>query len=271
MKNPYLSALQWVQKPHWRFLLLLLLALPFLGQAQTLTVSPTTTPTSPDEYGSVAVGAVSNPAKQYTVTATDLVGTISVNLATAPSFEASVNGTDYSTNISLPATGGTFFVRFRPTTVGTTTVDPSNGRIIVTGTDAFFGNISRNIFVRGTGTPGTPTIDVTPDARIFTPTVVNTTSAPQAVAVTASSLTGPITVTAPNGYQVSNANVNGGAYATTLQLQQTDGGNVNTTVNIRFAPTQAIAYNNVSVTFASPGAATKSVAVSGTGTLPPPS
>ncbi|MCB2377376.1 T9SS type A sorting domain-containing protein [Hymenobacter sp. BT635] len=269
MKNTYLNALQWAQKPHLRFLLLLLLALPFVGRAQSLTVSPVTSVAAPDEYGSVAVGSVSSPARQYTVTGTDLVGSITASFSTAAGFEGSADGVTFSSSVSLPAAGGTLFVRFRPTFIGTTSVSQTSGRIIVTGSDADFNNYSRNIFVRGTGVAGTPTISVTPDARIFAPTTVNTASAPQAVVVDASSLTAPIIVTAPTGYEVSNSGVNGGAYSTSLSLPQT-GGSVNTTVNIRFVPTQAITYDNVNVTFASTGAVTKNVAVSGTGTLPPP-
>ncbi|UPL47797.1 T9SS type A sorting domain-containing protein [Hymenobacter sublimis] len=85
------------------------------------------------------------------------------------------------------------------------------------------------------------------------------------VNVTATSLTDGITVTAPAGFQVSTtAN---GTYSQTLTLPQT-GGAVNTTVFVVFTPTAAQNYVDV-VTFASAGATTRNVSVSGVGVLPP--
>ena len=267
MKKPYLNANSLIGRP-WVWLMVLFgLFAPFITQAQSLTVSPTTTPAAPDNYGSVAVGSVSNPAKQYTVTGTDLSGNIAISFANAPSFEGSSDNVNFGNSATLPSTGGTLYVRFRPTAVGTTTVDASNGRIVVTGSDAFFNSYSRNIFVQGTGTPGTPMIGVTPTALAFGNQQVNTPSSPMSVTVNATSLTSPIVVTAPSGFEVSNSGVNGGAYSTSISIPQGTG-TVNTTVNVRFVPTAAQNYVD-NVSFVSTGATTRTVGVSGVGTLPP--
>ena len=268
MKDKYLNK----QKFGWTGRLWALLAvlwlLPFVMKAQSLTVSPTTTPTSPDNYGSVAVGTVSSPAKQYTITGTDLSGNITVSFANASSFEGSTDNVTFGNSISLSATGGTLYVRFRPTAVGTTTVNASNGRITVTGSDDSFTTYSKNIFVQGTGTPGTPAITVNPTALGFNDQEVGTTSnPPMTFTVNATSLgTTPITVTAPNGFQIS---YNGSTYGKTASISPNAGGSVtNQVVSVVFKPTAAKAYaENITLTSST---ASASVSVAGTGTNPKP-
>ncbi|UOQ77820.1 hypothetical protein MUN84_03945 [Hymenobacter sp. 5516J-16] len=211
MKNKYLSNHKRGHLSRLWVLLVMLLALPFMAQAQSLTVSPATTETNPDDYGSVAIGAVSTPAKQYTFTGTGLSGNITVSFANATSFEGSVDNVNFTSSLVLPSSGGTIFVRFRPQRLGTTTDE----FIQATG-PANRSTISAFIDVRGTGTPGAPTISVDPTALGFGNQVTNTTSSPMSVNVTATSLTDGITVTAPAGFQVSTtAN---GTYSQTLTL-----------------------------------------------------
>ncbi len=262
MKNTYLSKSSLVSRPWVWLLVLFAVFAPFITQAQTLTITPATSSGSPDTYGSVEVGTVSSPAKQYTITASGFVGNISVSFANAPSFEGSTDNVVFNTSPVLPATGGTLYVRFRPTTISTVTE-----RIIVTGSDADFNNVSKNIFVQGTGTPGTPTIKVTPDARAFGQQQVNTPSAPMTITVDATSLgTTPVTVTAPTGFQVS---YDGSAYGTTATIPTNANGSVSgAVVNVRFLPTAATSYIDI-VRFTS-STATATATVSGTGILPSP-
>ncbi|OWP62776.1 hypothetical protein CDA63_12770 [Hymenobacter amundsenii] len=261
MKNKYLSKNPSFSRPWVWLLVMFAVFAPFITQAQSLTVTPTTSPGSPDTYGSVAVGAVSSPAKQYTVTAAGVSGSIAVSFVNAPSFEGSSNGgTTYSTSLTLPATGGTVLVRFKPTFIGST----SEEYVQVSANRA---TLNAFIDVQGIGTPGTPTITVTPTALAFGNQQINTTSSPMSVTVNATSLTAPITVTAPTGFQVS---FNNSAYSATVEIPQGSGTVTDAIVNVVFAPTTA-GEQVRNVTFASMDATTRNVGVSGIGTLPPAS
>ncbi|WP_165370595.1 T9SS type A sorting domain-containing protein [Hymenobacter persicinus] len=265
MKNTYLSAGQWTKKPLMRLLMLLLLALPVFAQAQTFSVTPSD-PANPQDFGSVAVGSFS-AAKSYTVTGSGLTGPITVALS-GTSYELSRDNVFFSGSafdLNPDASGNistTVYARFRPTAGAAGSV--------VSRTLNFTSDEAPTVTFNLTGTraAGTPNIVVDPSSRGFDPQVVNTASAPQPVSVSATSLTAPIIVTAPAGFEVSNSGVNGGAYATTLTIPQGTG-TVNTTVNIRFVPTAAQNYIG-NVTFASTGATTRNVNVSGTGVLPTP-
>ncbi|MFD2785137.1 beta strand repeat-containing protein [Hymenobacter rubripertinctus] len=260
MKKPYLNGNALVNRP-WVWLMVLFgLFAPFITQAQTLVVTPASTPASPTDYGSVAVGTVSTPV-QYTVTSSGFNGPTIVSFGNAPSFEGSTDGNTYSQNVSIPATGGTFFVRFKPSAVGQ--VDENLFLFNNNGGFAF-----TNIYLRGTGTAGAPMIGVMPTALAFGSQQVNTTSSAMSVTVNATSLTAPITVTAPDGFQVS---YNGSAYGATASIPLNGAGGVtDAVVNVQFVPTVATEYSR-QVTFASTGATTRNVGVSGVGTLPPAS
>ncbi|GAB2794500.1 hypothetical protein HNQ93_003885 [Hymenobacter luteus] len=236
-----------------------MLALPFIGQAQSITVSPSTDENNPTEFGSVPVGQVSSPAKEYTVTATGISDNLEVSFGNATSFEGSTDNTNFSNTVVLPAAGGTLYVRFKPTTVGTT-----NGQYIrVTGGGR--STVNAFIDVRGTGTQGVPTLSVTPSARGFGNQVINTTSSPMTFTVTGTSLTGDVTVTAPAGFLVSNSATS--TYGQTTTVGQGNTGTVNATVYVVFNPTVASNYVG-NVTFASSGTST-TASVAGTGVLPP--
>ena len=246
----------------WALLALLWFA-PLLGQAQSVTVTPSTVSTNPDTYGSVAIGVFSSPAKQYAVVGEGLSGNISVSFANAPSFEGSIDNITFSKTPILPSTGGNLYIRFRPTAIGTV-----NERIRVSGADADFNDYGKNIFVQGTGIAGTPTITINPTSLSFGSQQINGTSAPMSVTVNATSLKDPIIVTAPTGFLVS---YNGSSYATTVPVPQDGNGAVtNAVVNVVFTPTAAQNYVG-NVTFASTDAATRNTGVSGVGILPPAS
>ncbi|WP_152981476.1 beta strand repeat-containing protein [Hymenobacter sp. AT01-02] len=265
MKNKYLSNHKRGHLSRLWVLLVMLLALPSFVQAQ-ITPNPSTTETSPDSFGEVQVGLTSSP-KQYSFTGANLTGNITVSFSNAASFEGSTDGgTSYSNSLTLPSAGGNFLVRFRPSSVGET-----NGQYIQAfGTTGGRqgGAVQAFIDVKGTGVAGTPTITVNPTALGFGNQVINTTSSSMSVAVTATSLTAPVVVTAPTGFSVS-ATANG-TYNQTLSLAQDGNGAVNTTIYVAFTPTAARNYVDA-VTFTSQGATTRNVSVSGTGVLPPAS
>lgn len=270
MKDTYLIAKQLTAQPIMRLLLLLLLALPVLGQAQTFTVTPAD-PANPQNFGSVPVGS-SSAAKSYVVSASGLTpntGTVAVALS-GTSYEISRDNSSFSGQafeLIADANGTistTVYARFTPT--GGIVPLTINRLLTFTSDEASGSDVSFNL--TGTRVAGSPNISVSPVSLSFNQQPVNTASASQVVTLGATSLTGPITVTAPVGYEVSNSNVNGGAFASTITIPQ-GGGTVNTSVNVRFAPTtNGPSIGNV--TFASAGATTRNVGVSGTGTLPTP-
>ncbi|TGE18634.1 T9SS type A sorting domain-containing protein [Hymenobacter elongatus] len=265
MKNSYMSALQWVRKPHLRFLLLLLLALPFVGKAQTFSVVPSDA-ADPQNFGSVAVGSFS-ASKSYAVTGSRLTGPVSVALS-GTNYEISRDNISFSGSAFdlLPdGTGNintTVFARFRP--VAGTTPAVVNRTLNFTSDEA-----SPNVVFNLTGTriAGVPTVTADPTSRIFGNQVINTPSAPQTTMVSGTSLTGPITVTAPTAFQVSTNSTTG--FGSTVTLTPVNGTVSPTTIFIRFLPPAAQSYFG-NVTVASPSATTVNVAVSGTGVLPPP-
>ncbi|UOQ52420.1 T9SS type A sorting domain-containing protein [Hymenobacter cellulosivorans] len=263
MKNSYKSAQQWVRKPHWRFLLLLLLALPFVGQAQTFSVTPSD-PANPQNFGSVAVGSFSG-AKSYTVSGSGLSMPVTVALS-GTGYEISRDNITFSGSAFdlNPAADGQIntvvYARFRPT--------PGTAGTVINRTLNFTSDEANPVSFNLTGTraAGTPTVMADPTSRSFGTQVVNTPSAPQTTVVSGTSLNGPITVTAPTGFQVSVGN---GTYGSSVVLPAVSGTVSSTTVNIRFLPTAAQSYvDNVTVT--SPGANTVNVGVSGSGVLPTP-
>lgn len=264
MKNKYLSNRESGHLGRlWVFLVMVLLAMPFIGQAQSITVSPSTDENNPTEFGTVPVGQVSSPAKQYTVTATGISGSLTVSFGNAASFEGSTDNNNFSNAVVLPAAGGTLYVRFKPTAVGTT----SGEYIQVTGNTGGRNGTTLNAFidVRGTGAQGVPTLTVTPSARGFGNQVINTTSSPMTFTVTGTTLTGDVTVTAPAGFLVSNSAT--GTYSQTVTVGQGNTGSVNETVYVVFTPTVASNYVG-NVTFTSSGTST-TASVAGTGVLPP--
>ncbi|MFD1469424.1 T9SS type A sorting domain-containing protein [Hymenobacter caeli] len=120
--------------------------------------------------------------------------------------------------------------------------------------------------MKGTGTPGTPTITINPAALGFNNQIINTQSNPMTVTVNGTSLTAPIVVTAPTGFQVSTDN---STYTSSVSLAPNGGAVTNATVYIVFKPTAAQGYVS-NVTLTSPGAADQSLSVSGTGVMPTP-
>ncbi len=260
MKHTYSLTTSWLR---W-LCLCLLLALPGLGMAQSVTLTSNTP--DPQDFGSVPVGTAS-ASKAYTVSGSGLVNNVVVNIP--DQFEGSTNNTTFSsTAITLTRSGSTvsstvIYLHFKPTTAAGAITRP----LRATTDDASFNSVNSTptVVLTGTGTVGTPTIMVNPNALTgFGNQATNTASAPKTVAVTGTSLTADILVQAPTGFLVSS---DGTAYATTATLTQT-GGTVNTTLYVEFKPTAA-GPTNGDVTLTST-TANQTVSVSGTGVAPTP-
>jgi predicted membrane protein len=96
-------------------------------------------------------------------------------------------------------------------------------------------------------------------------TTQGTASAAQTFTVSGTNLTGDVTVTAPAGFEVSA----GGSYSVSLNIVPVGGTLATTTVSVRLAASTAEGSPSGNITISSPGAATKTVAISGTASAPP--
>ncbi|WP_082773732.1 T9SS type A sorting domain-containing protein [Hymenobacter sp. PAMC 26628] len=264
MKHPYSPLTSWLR---W-LCLCFLLAMPGLGMAQTVTLTPNTAG-DPQDFGSVSIGTMST-SKAYTVSGSGVPTNGSISVGIPNMFEGSIDNNTFSPSaiVLTPDAGGNvpntaIYLRFKPTTTG---AQPRTFRASIYDINGDLVTRTSGIALTGTGTPGSPTITVNPNAlQSFGSQATNTSSSAKTVAVTGSSLTADITVAAPAGFLVSSDNT---TYATTATLAQT-GGTVNATLYVKFRPTAAGAYAN-DITLSSTNATNQTVSVSGTGVLPTP-
>ncbi|RAK69867.1 IPT/TIG domain-containing protein [Hymenobacter edaphi] len=113
----------------------------------------------------------------------------------------------------------------------------------------------------------TPALNLSPAALSTFSTTTGTPSVPQTLNVSGSNLAAALSVAAPAGYEVSLSS--GSGYASSVNLTP-GGGTVNTTpVYVRLLGTTAGAFTG-NVTASSPGATSRSAAVSGNVTAPAP-
>lgn len=263
MKHTYSPLTSWLR---W-LCLCLLLALPGLGFAQTVSLTPNDA-SNPQDFGNVQLGSVSS-SKSYTVNGSGLADEITIAIPTR--FEGSTNNLTFGqTSITLtPDAGGTIantiiYVRFKPTATGVInrnfsapTQDASGNSVVVTSTPS-------PIKLTGNGTPGPPAITVNPNALGFDNQIINTTSGAMSTTVTGTSLEADITVMAPTDFLVS---IDGNTYGTTATLVRNNG-SVNTTLFVKFQPTKAQGY--VSRVMLTSTTASTNLSVSGTGVAPTP-
>jgi hypothetical protein len=254
-----MSTIQQVLRPHMRLLLLLLLALPFAGIAQSITITPTTAG-DPQNFGSIAVGQTST-ANSYTVAANGVTTDVTVEIPVG--FQGSLNNSTFVTgSLTVARTGNTttstVYLRFAPTQrTSYNAVLSALGR---SGSTRVFSN---DIQVVGEGTAGTPSISVNPEALSYGTQLINTKSASKSATVTATALTEDIVVTPSLGYEVSLDNNN---FTSVVTLPATNGA-VNTTLYVRFAPTEKQPYTGF-LTLTSAGAVDRKVDLFGTGDAP---
>ncbi|GAB3838486.1 hypothetical protein GCM10028821_40220 [Hymenobacter jeollabukensis] len=238
------------------------------GYAQSFSVT-SSDPADPQNFGTVAVGMFS-ASKSYTVTGSGLTQPINVTLIPGSRYQLSRDNTFSNPQTSLelaPNASGNvstvIYARFAPTATGV-----ANRSLQFSSDDT---GTTTSFNLTGTGIQGTPTIGVNPPSATFGNQTVNTSSSPQTLNITATSLTAGVTVTAPTGFSVS---YNGSVYQQSVVVPVTSGntgngtGAVNAGVQVVFAPTAVQNYSG-NVSFASAGATTQNVAVSGTGTAAP--
>ncbi|MET4107701.1 hypothetical protein [Hymenobacter sp. UYP22] len=132
--------------------------------------------------------------------------------------------------------------------------------------------------VEGTSSPVTITVTVPQPVVTATPNpvpdfgslVVGAASTPQPVTVTASNLSGPLTLTPPAGFQLRTGT---SAFSCAALVLPAPGGSLSASVEVRFVPALVQPYTGT-ITLTTNGAASLTgIAVSGTGTAPayPPS
>ncbi|MBC6698378.1 T9SS type A sorting domain-containing protein [Hymenobacter puniceus] len=219
-----------------------------------LTADPTSL-----AFGSQTVGTSSQP-QSFQLTGRDLSGNVSVS---APSgYEIRVNGQAFSPNpITLVPSNGAINqqvdVRFVPGATGAIT-----GNVVATGN----GGSSASVAVSGSGAPApvTPTINATPLALEFG-TVTNSGSAQtQTFTVSATNLSGPLTLAASNGnIQFRNLTSNTGSFTSgPLDIQPNASGNItNQTIEVTLVPTVAQGTFSGTIALTSNGASQVNVAV----------
>ncbi len=165
--------------------------------------------------------SVYSAEQSYTVNGYNLTEDISV---TAPAdFEVSTaTGTGFGSSVSLPASGGTVYVRFLRSSLG-----ESTGNIIHTSS-----GVTKNLAVKGTA--GTPTVTTSvPTLTAFTSSA-GAASAEQSYTVAGSYLINPIVITAPPDFQVSTTS--GTGFGTTVSLTPISGMVATTPIYSRFLP-----------------------------------
>ena len=236
--------------------------------ATTVTVSVLGAATAPQPvltadptslaFGSQIVGT-SSAIQSFQLTGRDLTGNVTVS---APSgYEIRVGSAAFSPNpiVLSPASGvinSQVDVRFVPGTTGNIT-----GNIVATGN----GSSSATVVVSGSGAPApvTPTINATPTALDFQ-TVTNSGSAQvQTFTVSATNLSGPLTLTPSNvNIQIRNATAGGSFSNSSLDIQPNASGNItNQLIEVTLVPVVGQGAFTGSVGLASTGATPVTVSV----------
>ncbi|MBD2716341.1 T9SS type A sorting domain-containing protein [Microvirga sp. STR05] len=212
-------------------------------------------------FGAQTVGT-SSASQSFQLTGRDLTGNVTV---TAPNgFEIRVGGNAFSPNpITLVPTGGSINqpvdVRFVPGTTGTIT-----GNVVATGNAGSQALVA--VSGSGTAAPVTPTINSS-TTNIDFQTVTNSGSAQtQTFTVSATNLSGPLTLTPSNAnIEIRNATAGGSFTNAPLAINPNPSGNVtNQIIEVRLVPTVGTGNFNGNIALTSTNAQTVNVAVTAT-------
>ena len=196
------------------------------GKCAVITASPTSL-----DFGTVEVG--NTVTKTITVTGTNLTSSMTVALEETEGGHYSINKT------SLPATGGTIIVTFKPTAAGT-----FGGRVRISGGSATAVSVS----LTGTGKNPTPALTVSTTSLSFHEQGSKTFT------VKGSNLTGNVTLAlSGNGKQYFTVSP-----TTITKSAATSGATVTVTCN----PTAYLTNANATITISSSGATSKTVSLS---------
>ena len=255
-------------------LTLLLFLLPFWLQAQTITTN------------TYATTAISTPAgtavtRTFRVSGSNLTQNITVavhsnqgvfKLRVAPNDGSTISG-DFVQSTTIPLINGNVTdyrvqVQFLSSTAGNFTdyIDISSGAVQPIDDD---GN-PYAVQVTATATPVGPTLQVTSSLNTFGDVAVGSNSAIQSFSVDGSNLTGAVTVTPPTGFQIRRVGATNFTQSS-ITLTPVNGTLATTSIEVRFSPvTEGVQSSAITVqTLNSSSTITRSVAVSGTGTVAP--
>jgi|GEM_PF-3343526 len=203
------------------------------GQATEPQAVLTANPTSL-AFGTQTVGTTS-ASQPFQLIGQDLIGNVTVSVPVG--FEIRVGSGAFSPNpLILNSNGGSLNVqidvRFVPGATGTIM-----GNVVATGS----GTSQATVAVSGSGAPAptTPTINAAPTALNFQ-TVTNSGSAQtQTFTVSATNLSGPLTLTPSNAnIQIRNATAGGSFSDAALVIEPNPSGNItNQTIEVTLVPT----------------------------------
>lgn len=201
--------------------------------------------------------------QSLTVKASNLTGSLTV--AAPINYEISIgSGTSFSgtSSMSIPATSGkiapmTFYIRLKS---GLST-NTYSGNVTLTSTGA----VQQTIPV--TGTVAVLPVIITPSVTSlsgFSYTFGSGPSAQQSLTVTGSGLTSGITVSVPSYFELSVLSDASFSGTTSMTLPQTAGSVASTTIYVRLKSGLAIGIYPSTISLASTGGTTKTVALTGT-------
>ncbi|MDR2963373.1 MAG: hypothetical protein LBU90_07075 [Bacteroidales bacterium] len=197
-------------------------------------------------------------SQSFTVSGTGLTAAITVSAPPA-GYEISANGTTWSTNAltfnqTSGSASGTVYVRLASGgTAGT-----KSGNLIISSTTA--GTANQTVSLNGTVLAGA-TITLNPTSLTGLGYSLGGNSTAKTVAVTASCLTGNVSIAAPADFEVST---NGTTWGNSTTLTSAGG-----TLYVRLKSGLAQGTYSGNVTVASTGVSTKNIAVSGDVTITP--
>jgi hypothetical protein len=221
-----------------------------------LTANPTSL-----AFGSQTVGTSSAP-QSFQLTGQDLTGNVTVSAPVG--YEIRVGANAFSPNplTLVPANGvinQRVDVRFVPGNTGAIT-----GNVVATGN----GSATASVAVSGSGAPAPvdPTINASPLALNFGDVTNSGSAQTQTFTVSATNLSGPLTLTASNGnIEFRDITNSVGDYTSgPLNIQPNASGNItNRTIEVRLVPTVAQGAFSGSIALTSTGATQVNVAVSG--------
>ena len=217
-----------------------------------------------------------------TVTLAPATNPVTVSPSAAQTFATNASGTALTASASVPSAYAWYYSTtqggpYNTAIAGATSASyqPKGSDFAGTGTYYLVAQATSTCgSVGGSSAPVTLTITAPPAAFTLSTTAlpdfgslaVGSTSAVKSFTVSATSLSGPLTITPPAGFEIRTGAT---AFACcVIQLTPDANGNVPATaIDVRFAPLAAQPYS-AAVTLATPGQPAQSVAFSGTGTAP---
>ena len=220
----------------------------------------TATPVGPLTFTTTTNAA--SAAQTVTINGSSLTAALTATASAGYEVATSATG-PYSASVTLPPAGGTVaatavYVRL----ASTATAGTLNGALTIASTGA----TSQTITLNGTVVAPTPTVTVTPTSAITFNSTTGNASAATPLTVSGSNLTAALTVTTTTGYEVSLTST--GPFSTSLSFAPTNGSVAATTVYVRLAASNTTTPVGGTLTVASAGAASQTIALTATVVAP---